>query len=109
MAYNNYLTVENHTSNDTLLESESGSVHTNYGAGGTITLTLPVNPESGTYFIIACQAQYRLRIDPNGASFNYQYYPISTPLWADAAGECITIVSNRYGDWLVTAENGTWQ
>ena len=35
------LTVEAHTTDDTLTEAESGSVHTNRGAAGIVRLTLP--------------------------------------------------------------------
>ena len=40
-------TVEAHTSDDTLTVTESGSVHSNLGATGTVTLTLPASAPPG--------------------------------------------------------------
>ena len=60
--------IESHTSDDTLVKSESGSIHTNLGAVSTVTLTLPESVESGTVFNFAVQATYELRIDPGSAA-----------------------------------------
>jgi len=49
-------TIEAHTASDTLAESESGSVHSNLGATGTITFTLPVSAVAGMEFTFAVQA-----------------------------------------------------
>jgi hypothetical protein len=46
-------TVEVHSSDDTLTTAESGSVHSNLGATGTITLTLPASAPEGTVFTFA--------------------------------------------------------
>jgi len=52
--------VEDHTASDTLTEHESDSVHTNLGATGTITLTLPTVAKVGIVFTFAVQAAYEL-------------------------------------------------
>jgi hypothetical protein len=48
--------IEAHTSDDTLTAAESDSVHSNLGATGTVTLTLPTSVPAGTVFSFAVQA-----------------------------------------------------
>ncbi|HIJ67791.1 MAG TPA: hypothetical protein HPP87_09580 [Planctomycetes bacterium] len=102
-------TIEAHTSNDTLAESESPSVHTNRGATGTITLTLPTSAAAGTTFTFAVQAAQQLRVDPGTATIrdNSGQTPDKYK-WADAVGECLTLVADSNGDWVTIAKNGTW-
>ena len=101
--------IEAHTSNDTLTESESGSVHTNRGATGTITLTLPASAAAGTTFTFAVQAAQQLRVDPGTATIrdNSGYTPDKYK-WADAVGESLTLNADANGDWVTIAKNGTW-
>ena len=61
-------TIESHIINDTLTLSESGSIHTNLGAGMAIVLTLPDEAPEGTVFTFAVQAAQELRIDPGSAT-----------------------------------------
>jgi len=102
-------TIEAHTSNDTLAESESGSVHTNLGATGTITLTLPPTAAAGTTFTFAVQTAQQLRVDPGTATIrdNSGITPDKYK-WADAVGESLTLVADANGDWVTIAKNGTW-
>ncbi|MHC5059708.1 MAG: hypothetical protein ACYTFK_01295 [Planctomycetota bacterium] len=102
-------TVEAHTGDDTLTEAESGSVHTNLGAAGTITLTLPASAAAGTAFTFCVQAAQQLRVDPQSATIrdNNGQTPDKYK-WADAVGECLTLVADANGDWATTAKNGTW-
>jgi len=102
-------TIEAHTSNDTLAESESQSVHTNLGATGTITLTLPPTAAAGTTFTFAVQTAQQLRVDPGTATIrdNSGYTPDKYK-WADAVGESLTLVADANGDWVTIAKNGTW-
>ena len=101
--------IEAHTSNDTLTESESGSIHTNLGATGTITLTLPASATAGTVFTFAVQAAQQLRVDPGTATIrdNSGQTPDKYK-WADAVGESLTLVADANGDWVTIAKNGTW-
>jgi hypothetical protein len=59
-------TVEAHTADDTLVASEMyGSIHTNEGAAGTITLTLP--PATvGMHFKVVVEEAQEIRVDPSG-------------------------------------------
>jgi hypothetical protein len=103
------LTVENHTGNDTLTNAESGSVHSNYGASGTITLTLPASPDEGTYFTLCVQANQQLRIDPGTATIRDDSGQTADRYkWADAIGETITVVADSSGDWYTAAKVGVW-
>lgn len=105
-------TVEAHTAGDTLLAAETGSLHTNTGASGTITIVLPA-ATPGLKFRFACGAAQALRIDPNGSE------TISLPstgvpgaggkyLWADAIGESVDLECTVAGSWQVFGYTGTW-
>jgi len=102
-------TVEDHTSSDTLTEHETGSVHTNLGASGTVTLSLPTVSKPGIVFTFSVQAAQELRVDPGAATIlddsgqtadKYKY--------ASAIGECLTLISNDDGDWYTISKYGTW-
>ena len=103
--------VEAHTAGDTLTTRESGSVHTNAGASGAITIALPA-AEDGLEFIFIVRAAQELRIDPNGTE------TISLPstgvpsaagkyISADAIGESVRIVAVST-NWHVVGFTGTW-
>jgi len=102
-------TVEAHTASDTLTGEESGSVHTNLGATGTVTLTLPASALEGTIFTFAVQAAQELQVDPGSATIRDDSgltagkYKV-----ADAIGECLTLVADSNGDWATIAKHGTW-
>ncbi len=101
--------VEDHTANDTLTEAESGSVHTNRGASGTITLTLPVSVSEGTMFTFCVQAVGQLRVDPGTATIRDDCGQTADKYkWADAVGECLQLVADSSGDWITLAKRGTW-
>jgi hypothetical protein len=102
-------TIEAHTSDDTLVTVESGSVHSNLGATGTITLTLPASAPAGTVFTFAVQAAQELRIDPGTATIRDDSGQTADKYkLADAIGECLTVVADSNGDWATIAKNGTW-
>lgn len=101
--------IEAHTANDTLTADESDSIHTNLGATGTVTLTLPASATEGTIFTFAVQAAQELRIDPGSATIRddsgltADKYKV-----ADAIGECLTVVADSNGDWATIGKHGTW-
>jgi hypothetical protein len=101
--------IEAHTSDDTLTESESQSVHTNLGATGVVTLTLPAAATAGTKFTFAVQAAQQLRVDPGTATIrdNSGQTPDKYK-WADAVGESLTLIADANGNWATIAKNGTW-
>jgi len=102
-------TIEAHTSDDTLTGVESGSVHTNLGATGTVTLTLPASAEAGTIFAFAVQAAYELRIDPGTATIRDDSGQTADKYkTADVIDECITLMADSNGDWMTIAKNGAW-
>ena len=102
-------TVEAHTSDDALTEAESGSVHSNLGATGTVTLTLPASASAGTIFAFAVQAAQELRVDPGTAAIRDDSGQTADKYKsADAIGECLTLVADSNGDWVTIARNGTW-
>jgi len=102
-------TIEAHTDDDTLTVAESGSVHTNYGASGIVTLTLPSAAPSGTRFSFAVQAAYDLRIDPGtGAILDDSGVTAGKYKYCSTLGHCITLVSDGLGNWITVGKYGTW-
>jgi len=102
-------TVEGHTSDDTLTEAESGSIHSNLGATGAVTLTLPASASAGTVFAFAVQAAQELRVDPGTAAIRDDSGQTADKYKsADTIGGCLTLVADSNGDWAVIAKNGTW-
>jgi hypothetical protein len=104
--------VEAHTAGDTLTAQETGTVHTNTGATGAITLVLPA-ATVGLHFKFYVGAAFELRIDPNGTE------TISLPstgvagaagkyLTADAVGETVQLFCAKAGTWAVLGHTGTW-
>lgn len=103
------LTIEAHTSDDTLLENESSSVHTNLGATGAVTMTLPTLPTKGTHYHFAVQAAQELRIDPGAATIRDDSGQTANKYkTANAIGECIHLVADANGDWETISKFGTW-
>ena len=96
--YSSKKLLEAHTTDDTLTAAESDSIHSNLGATGTVTLTLPASAPAGTVFTFAVQAAYELRIDPGAATIRDDSG--QTPdkyKSADAIGECLSLVADSYG------------
>lgn len=102
-------TIEAHTSDDILTAAESGSVHTNLGATGTVVLTLPTSAPEGTIFTFAIQKAQELQIDPSAAAIRDDSGQSAGKYKsADVIGGCITIVADSNGNWTTIAKNGTW-
>jgi len=102
-------TIEAHTGNDTLTAAESGSVHTNLGATGIVTLTLPASALAGTVFTFAVQAAQQLRIEPGAATIRDDSGQTAGKYKvADAIGESLTLIADSNGNWVTLAKNGTW-
>lgn len=106
------LSVEAHVADDTLLATETGTVHTNTGAAGAVTLTLPA-ATVGLRFMFAVGAAQALQIDPAGTE------TISLPsngvpgaagkhLTANAIGETVDLACIIAGNWSVLGFTGTW-
>ncbi|MHC4790335.1 MAG: hypothetical protein ACYS8Y_02685 [Planctomycetota bacterium] len=101
--------IEAHTSDDTLTAAESGSVHTNLAATGTVTLTLPASGPEGTVFSFAVQAAQELRVNPGVATIRDDSGQTADKYKsANAIGASLTIVADSNGDWATIAKNGTW-
>lgn len=101
--------VEAHTVSDLLAAAESGSVHTNLGAAGEVTITLPAGAAEGTEFTFAVQAAQELRIEPGEAAIRDSSGQTAGRYKAAAAiGDSLTVVADSNGDWAVVAKAGTW-
>jgi hypothetical protein len=103
--------IEAHTAGDTLTKEETGSIHTNRGAGAAVTLTLPQDATAGCLFWFAVMTAQELRIDPgaagaiyiNGAKQTDNHY-----ITADDEGESVMLVCDGNGDWASLFATGTW-
>ena len=56
--------IEHHVADDTLTTGETGSIHTNLGEDGAMTLTLPQDAVAGDFFHFAVMYAGELRVDP---------------------------------------------
>jgi len=103
------VTIEAHTADDTLTEAESGSVHTNRGATGVVTLTLPASAAAGAQFTFCVQEAQQVRVDPGTAAIRDNSGQTAGKYkWADAVGECLTVVADSAGDWVTVSKYGVW-
>ena len=101
--------IEAHTGSDTLTAAESGSVHTNRGATGVVTLTLPTSAPAGTEFTFAVQAAQELRVEPGAATIRDNSGQTAGKYKsANSIGACLSLVADSSGDWATIAKNGTW-
>lgn len=101
--------IEAHTSNDTLTVEESGSIHSNLGATGIVTLTLPASAPAGTIFSLAVQAPYELRVDPGTATIRDDSGQTADKYKsANSIGASLSLAADSTGDWVTIAKNGTW-
>lgn len=108
----NDFNVTAHTASYALTANDSGTVHTNNGASGAVTCSLPA-ATVGLRFIFTVEAAQEHRIDPNGTE------TISLPssgvpgaagkyLTADAIGESVELFCSKAGSWRVRGFTGTW-
>jgi hypothetical protein len=101
--------VEEHASDDTLMLAESGSVHSNLGATGIVTLVLPASAPAGTVFSFAVQAAYELRIDPGAAAIRDNSGQTADKYKsADTVGASLSLIADSSGDWATIGKDGTW-
>ncbi len=102
-------TIEAHTDDDTLTIAESGSAHTNLGATGTVTISLPDSAPAGTVFTFAVQAAKEMRVDPGTAAVRDDSGQTAGKYKsANAIGACLTLIADSNGDWATIAKNRTW-
>jgi len=101
--------VFNQTGNKTLKPSQTGSLITNLGAAGTVTITLPPGARIGDTFDFAVLVAQELRIDPNTQTINASAGQTADKyITANAIGESITVTYLGSDEWAVTGEVGTW-
>ena len=98
--------LEHHAANFTLTAAHTGTVHTNLGASGTITATLPASPPTGTEFKFVCMADQALHMAPGTAGGIY----IKGAKQADNKyvsvtdiGDFVHLVADGNGDWVAVA------
>jgi hypothetical protein len=101
--------LEAHTVDRTLAATESGSIHTNLGAAGTVTLTLPAAAAAGSEFTFAVQEAYELRVDPGTAAIRDSSGQTAGKYKTAATiGASLSLAADSNGNWATVARNGTW-
>lgn len=103
--------IEHHTENDTLTIAESGSIHTNLGASGAITLNLPQDAPAGTQFTFIVMTAQAMNIDPGaggGIYINGGKQTDDKYISADDEAETVVLTADGNGDWIAGPYNGTW-
>jgi len=103
--------IEHHTASDTLLKEESNSVHTNLGASGAITLTLPQDAFTGCSYSFVVMAAQELRVDPGAAGAIYISGAKQTDnkyITANDEAESVELIADGNGDWIALFMIGTW-
>jgi len=98
--------IRHHVMAATLTAAQSGTVNTNLGAVGTVTLTLPQNPPKGTEYKFVCMADFEIRLAPGAAGGIYvkgakqtdnKYVSITD------IGDFIHLIADGNGDWVAVA------
>lgn len=106
----NNVVFEAHTISSQLAHGESGSVHTNLGATGNVTISMPTFVAAGTKYTFAVQAAQEFRIDPvSGAIIDECGVTASKYKHCSTVGACLTVVSDGTGNWITISKSGTWQ
>lgn len=107
----NIKSVTAHTADFTLTADDTGTIHTNDGASGTVVAQLPAVAD-GLEFYFALRAAQALRVEPLGND------TISLPstgvpetagdyIVADAIGETVHLIGVD-GNWACFGFTGTW-
>ena len=102
--------IEVHTADDQLEHKESGSIHTNLGATGAVTIFMPTFALAGTRYTVSVQTAQQLNIDPvSGVIVDDSGVSTSKYKYCSTVGAFMTVVSDGNGNWIVTGKSGTWQ
>jgi len=101
-----------HTAAYTLSAYETGYVlHTNLGAGGAVTITLPQTVYAGFTCRFAVMTAQELRIDPGAAGAIYINGAKQTDdkyITANDEAESVILTADGNGDWIASSMVGTW-
>ena len=101
--------VEAHTASDQLEHSEAGSIHTNLGAAGAVTISLPTAVLAGSRFTISVQTPEQVNVDPgNAAIIDVDGFTNGKDKYCSSVGSFMTVVSDSNGNWIVTGKSGVW-
>jgi hypothetical protein len=104
-------TIQAHTEADGLSAAETGSVHTNTGASGSVALTLPAAAAGLEYYFYVDAAQPLVITAATGDTIQAGTGSASSAggtLTADAVGESIHLVAINATEWISFAAVGTW-
>lgn len=110
-----YEEIEAHTTDDTLTRPESGSIHSNQGAGGAVVLTLPAGAGSGVSYEVNLLAAQHLRIKPpsggrlyGDAAGTYALQAVDKYLTTNTIGGYAKVVALGNDIWMLMGQRGTW-
>ncbi|MBW8016235.1 MAG: hypothetical protein FVQ82_08615 [Planctomycetes bacterium] len=101
--------IEVHTADDQLEIKESGSIHTNLGATGAVTIFMPSFNLAGTKYTVSVQAAQQLNIDPvAGVIVDESGVSSSKYKYCSTVGAFMTVVDDGSGNWIVIGKSGIW-
>lgn len=109
-SHRKHMEVEHHTATDTLSRRESGSLHTNLGATGTIVLNLPTDSVAGDYFWVHVLAAQAIQVEPGSGGAHYINGAKQTDgkyITSSTINDWVLVVADGNLDWIVF-EGGTW-
>ena len=98
--------LEHHAADFTLAAAHTGTVHTNLGATGAITATLPADPPTGTEFRFVCMADQELRMAPGAAGGIYikgAKHADNKYVSVTDIGDFVHLIADGNGDWVAVA------
>jgi hypothetical protein len=93
-----------------LTVGQSGTVHTNEGAGSFVTINLPSASTPGIYFSFVLVENYLLFLQPDGADtiIDTSGQGVGKYKYAGVDGVSLTIVSDGVSNWFVISKFGFW-
>jgi hypothetical protein len=98
--------ISHHPTDFSLSPHDSGSVHTNRGARGLVTATLPAAPPAGTEFRFVGMADQPMRLAPTGSGAIFIHgakKPGREPVTINEVGDFVHLMAAGRGDWVAVA------
>lgn len=104
--------ISNHSASANTATLGLGCVYTNFGATGTITITLRASLPTGTTYHFVVRAPYAMRVAPSGTgnsiTINGAEQAQGKYIWADDEGESVMLVNTGSNKWIALYTTGTW-
>jgi hypothetical protein len=100
--------VHHHAGDFAVTPADTGTVHTNRGATGTITATLPAAAPTGTEVRFVCMVAQPMRLmteTGGGIVIKGVKRPVKTYVSLDDVGDFVHLVAAGRGEWVAVASS----